>query len=44
MHVENGGHVLGWRQALPRLDFPVCDVAPDLGGDLLVQMEGVVSV
>ena len=41
---EDGGEVLGGRQALAGLGFAVGDRAADLAGDLLVELEGVVAV
>ena len=43
MHVEDRRHVLGRRQSLPCADFPVCNIAANLGRHLLVQMECIIS-
>ena len=42
--VEDGGEVLGRGEAFAGLGFSVGDGAADLGGDLLVQVDGVVGV
>ena len=39
--VEHGGEILGKRQPLAGFGFAFGDGAPDLGGDLLVQVAGV---
>ena len=43
VHVEYGGDVLGGREPLARLGFSVCNRPADLGRDLLVQIDGLVS-
>jgi hypothetical protein len=44
VHTEDGGEVLGGREALARLGFSVGDRPPDLTGDLLEEIGAIASV